>query len=154
MAFTIFFNAGIQCSIVLCSGIIWSAVVLSLWCSVGMWCSVWMHGVFILWNLLEDIAQLQPWPCSLAYCSGVKAICIRAESVFQNCVMGRCANLHIHILLHRFWSKSICLVSIWMACSSASTSLPVEHPFEPHFSVNKTKCVNSPFCSKVMSKCA
>ena len=37
---------------------------------------VWMHGVFIVWNQLEDMAQLQPWPCSLVYSYGVKAVCI------------------------------------------------------------------------------
>ena len=25
---------------------------------------------------------------------------MKVESVHQNCIMGRCANLHIHILLH------------------------------------------------------
>ena len=44
-------------------------------CEVTDW-SVWMHGVFIVWNLLEDMAQLQPWPCSLAYSYGVKAVCV------------------------------------------------------------------------------
>ena len=29
----------------------------------------------------------------------VKVILVGAESVHQNCVIGRCANLHIHILL-------------------------------------------------------
>ena len=37
---------------------------------------VWMHGVFIVWNLLEDTAQLQPWPHSLAYSYEVKDVCI------------------------------------------------------------------------------
>ena len=36
-------------------------VMLSLWrCVVKCACSVWMHGVFIVWNLLEDMTQLQP----------------------------------------------------------------------------------------------
>ena len=36
-------------------------VMLFLWrCVVKCACSVWMHGVFIVWNLLEDTAQLQP----------------------------------------------------------------------------------------------
>ena len=36
----------------------------------------------------------------------MKVICVGAESVHQNCVIGRHANLHIHILLHLpsfFW---------------------------------------------------
>ena len=37
---------------------------------------VWMHGVFIVWNLLEDMAQLQPWPHSLAYSYEVKDVCV------------------------------------------------------------------------------
>ena len=91
----------IQYSLVLCSGIYLKCNdVISKLSIMKCVCSVWMCGVFILWNLLEDMAQLQLWPCSLAYCSGVKAICMGAESVLQNCVMGRCANLHIHILLH------------------------------------------------------
>ena len=77
-----------------------SAGVVSMKACGEVWCSVWMRGVFIVWNLLEDMAQLQPWPHKLAYCSGVKAIRIGAESVLQNCVMGRCANLHIHVLLN------------------------------------------------------
>ena len=35
---------------------------------------VWTHAVFIVWNLLEDTAQLQPWPRSLAYCQEVKGV--------------------------------------------------------------------------------
>ena len=35
---------------------------------------VWTRAVFIVWNLLEDTAQLQPWPRSLAYCQEVKGI--------------------------------------------------------------------------------
>ena len=30
----------------------------------------------------------------------MKVIHVGAESVCQNCVIGRCAHLHIHILLH------------------------------------------------------
>ena len=52
-----------------------------------------MHGAFIVWNLLQDTSTAST---SIAY---VKAICMKVESVCQNCVMGRCANLHIHILL-------------------------------------------------------
>ena len=37
---------------------------------------VWTRAVFIVWNLLEDTAQLQPWPCSLAYCQEVMGVCI------------------------------------------------------------------------------
>ena len=55
------------------------------WCTVvlvvvssevcdGMHDCVWMHAVFIVWNLLEDTAQLQPWPRSLAYCQEVKGV--------------------------------------------------------------------------------
>ena len=46
--------------------------------SVEAWCEVhdcvWMHGVFIVWNLLDDMAQLQPWPPSLAYSYEVKDV--------------------------------------------------------------------------------
>ena len=40
----------------------------------GMHDCVWTRAVFIVWNLLEDTAQLQPWPRSLAYCQEVKGI--------------------------------------------------------------------------------
>ena len=42
----------------------------------GMHDCVWTRAVFIGWNLLEDTAQLQPWPRSLAYCQEVKGICV------------------------------------------------------------------------------
>ena len=63
-----------------------------------------MCGAFIVWNLLDETGTAST---SLAY---VKAICIGVESVCQNCVMGRCASLHIHILLHLpfyNWKKKI-----------------------------------------------
>ena len=53
-----------------------------------------MHSAYIVSNLLEDTGTAST---SLEY---VKVICVGVESVLQNCVMGRCANLHIHILLH------------------------------------------------------
>ena len=53
-----------------------------------------MHSAFIVRNLLEDTGTAST---SLAY---VKAVCVKVESAHQNCVMCRCANLHIHILLH------------------------------------------------------
>ena len=44
------------------------------WLCGGMHDCVWTCAVFIVWNLLEDTAQLQPWPRSLAYCQEVKGI--------------------------------------------------------------------------------
>ena len=58
-----------------------------------------MHGVFIVWNLLEDTAQLQPWPHSLAYSYGVKDICIDWICAPKLC-HGQMCHLHIHVLLH------------------------------------------------------
>ena len=48
---------------------------------------------YILQNLLEDTSTALA--LTLLSCT-----CVGAESVLQNCVMGRCANLHIGILLY------------------------------------------------------
>ena len=40
-----------------------------------------------------------------------------------------------------------------MACSNASTSLSVEHPFEPHFSAIKTKCVKLLSIVQIVQMC-
>ena len=54
-------------------GVWWNACSL-VKCWDGMHDCVWTRAVFIVWNLLEDTAQLQPWPRSLAYCQEVKGI--------------------------------------------------------------------------------
>ena len=74
-----------------------------LWCvcsddQVRMTDACGMHGAYIVWNLLEYTGTAST---SLAY---VKVICVGVESVLQNCVIERCANLHIHVLLqHPFY---------------------------------------------------
>ena len=74
-----------------------------LWCvcsddQVRMTDACGIHGAYIVWNLLEYTGTAST---SLAY---VKVICVGVESVLQNCVIERCANLHIHVLLqHPFY---------------------------------------------------
>ena len=69
------------CSVSGCS----AGVVISMkqWCEVNVYWSVWTHGVFIVWNPLEDMAQIQSWPCSLAYSYGVKAVHIGPNLYFK-----------------------------------------------------------------------
>ena len=62
---------------------------------------------------------------SLAY---VKAIYLKVESVCQNCVMGRCANLHIHILLQSCCQNFV-VPSLAFDCSgNLSVSCVTSHP--------------------------
>ena len=78
--------------IIIISSAVAVVLVLSLWrCDVECEWSVWMHAVFIVWNLLEDMAQLQPWTSLISIWLRGEGHSCRAESVLQNCVMGRCA---------------------------------------------------------------
>ena len=60
------------------NNLIFAVAVVLVFVSSEVWCRmhdcVWTRAVFIVWNLLEDTAQLQPWPCSLAYCQEVKGV--------------------------------------------------------------------------------
>ena len=77
---------------VLCEGVWWSDDnVWNAWCIYSVK-PTWRHGTA---------------STSLAY---VKAICLKVESVHQNCVTGRCVNLHIHILL-QYLSPNVLPVS-------------------------------------------
>ena len=92
-------------------------VLLSLWSSdvkwmtvewlTDDWLCVWMHGVFILWNLLEDMAQLQPWPHSLAYSYGVKDICIGLNLCSKLCHGQMCHCIFMYCYISLFTMKKI-----------------------------------------------
>ena len=70
----------------------WSVMNECMMC-VNAWCiytvkPTWRHGTA---SALASLVSILLWGEDHLH---------RAESVLQNCVMGRCANLHIHVLLH------------------------------------------------------
>ena len=67
------------------------------WCEelrANVW--IWKCAcAYITKNLLEDTNTASALTSLICILLWMKAICIRAESVLQKCVMGRWANLHI-----------------------------------------------------------
>ena len=99
LSFVLVYNVHSCCALVLSEvqcclyeGMCWSVMNECMMC-VNAWCiytvkPTWRHGTT---SALTSLISILLWGEDHLH---------RAESVLQNCVMGRCANLHIHVQLH------------------------------------------------------